>query len=578
MRPGPLADLTVLFALSVVVVVAFHRLRLPPIVGFLFTGVLAGPYGFGLIRNVADVRALADVGVILLLFTIGLEFSLHQLVRLRAFLFAGGALQVGITLAAMTVVGIAFGLSWRVAAFVGMLVALSSTAIVLRLLADRGEIDSPHGQAALGILIFQDLCVVPMVLLTPMLGGHGGGAAALGRQLLVAALFLAGALAASRLLVPRLLHLVVGTRRREVFVLTIVLLCLGAAWASAAVGLSLALGAFIAGLIVSSSEYSHQALGEVLPLREVFNSIFFISIGMLFDVRTVAASPLVVAAAIAGVVVAKAIVTTGVTFALGQSLRIALVTGLALAQIGEFSFVLSKVGSDAGLLSVRLDQLFLAVAVGTMALTPGLLALAPRLATRAERRVPGRWVARRYGLDLAGGAAPVLADHVIIVGFGFNGRNLARVLRRVGIPYTVIEMNPEVVHAERPRGVPVIYGDATRPEVLRHAGIERARVMVIAISDAAATRSTVAAARRLAPHLHIVVRTRYIQETRPLLALGTEEVVPEEFETAIEIFSRVLRRYRVPADVVEREVVELRRGDHEMPRSMPEPSSRRATP
>ena len=566
-EPGFLHDLLILIGLGVVVVLLFHRAKVPPIVGFLITGVLCGPYGFGLISDPHEVESIAEIGVVLLLFTVGIEFSLKQLARIRNFLLIGGGLQVLITIGTIYVVERLAGEGTKVALFVGMLVALSSTAIVLRLLADRGELDGPAGQAVLGILIFQDLCVVPMVLFTPFLTGVGAGAGDAVAVVVKALLFIAGAVIAARWVVPRMLHFVVATRRREVFLLAIILLCLGTAWASARVGLSLALGAFIAGLVISESEYSHQALGEILPLREVFNSLFFISIGMLFDVRTVLAAPLTVFGAILAVLLIKTVITTGVSIALGQSLRIAIVAGLALAQIGEFSFVLSKVGLSAGLLDVTHYQLFLAVAVGTMTLTPALLAAAPRLAALLEGVAPARFASGRAAPLAIHGGEP-LADHVIVVGYGVNGRNLARVLGRVGIPFIVIELNPQVVRAERERGRPIIYGDATRPEVLEHAGIRTARVVVVAISDAAGTRGTVDVARRLNHHVHLIVRSRYVHEMDPLFTLGTDEVIPEEFETSIEIFSRVLHRYLVPRDEIERQIRDIRRSGYEMFRTI----------
>ena len=567
-EPGLLSDLLTLFALSVAAALAFHRLRLPPIVGFLITGVISGPYGFGLIRNVADVESLAEIGVVLLLFTVGLEFSLQHLTRLRRFLFIGGALQVGVTIAVTAALARLLAVAWNVAVFLGMLVALSSTAITLRLYAERAELDTPFGNAAVGILIFQDLCVVPMMLLTPALAGGGRNTTNLAVTLLEAALFIAATVVAARLVVPRILHLVAATRRREVFLLTIVLFCLGTAWASARVGLSLALGAFIAGIVIADSEYSQQALSDIVPLREVFNSLFFISIGMLFDVRTLGRSPLLVAGAIGGVIVIKAAVTGGTALVLGQSLRPALATGLGLAQIGEFSFVLSAAGMAAGLLDERLDQLFLAVAVGTMALTPSLIAVGPRAGAWLERRVPNRL--RRAPAAAPDHAGAPIADHVIIVGFGFNGRNLARVLRDVGIAYRVVDSNARVARQERRHGEPVLYGDASSAEVLHHAGVERARVLVVAISDAAATRATVATVRRLNPHVHVIVRTRYMREIGSLTQLGGAEVVPEEFETAIEVFTRVLRRYLVPGDVIEREVHTVRTEYDEMFRPLPQ--------
>jgi CPA2 family monovalent cation:H+ antiporter-2 len=566
-EPGFLHDLLILFGLGVAVVLLFHRAKVPPIVGFLITGVLCGPYGFGLISDPHEVESIAEIGVVLLLFTVGIEFSLKQLARIRNFLLVGGGLQVLVTIGTIYLVSRLAGQQTKVALFVGMLVALSSTAIVLRLLADRGELDGPSGQAVLGILIFQDLCVVPMVLFTPFLtGGDADAGDAIG-VVIKALLFIAGAVVAARWVVPRLLHYVVATRRREVFLLAIILLCLGTAWASARVGLSLALGAFIAGLVISESEYSHQALGEILPLREVFNSLFFISIGMLFDIRTVIASPLTVFGAILVVIVVKALITAGASIALGQSLRIAIVAGFALAQIGEFSFVLSKVGLSSGLLDESRYQLFLAVAVGTMTLTPILLAVAPRIAALLEGVAPARFSSGRAA-PLALHTGEPLADHVVIVGYGVNGRNLARVLGRVGIPFIVIELNPQVVRAERERGRNIIYGDASRPEVLEHAGVRTARVVVVAISDAAGTRGTVDVARRLNPHAHLIVRSRYVHEMDPLFTLGTDEVIPEEFETSIEIFSRVLHRYLVPRDEIERQIRDIRRSGYEMFRTI----------
>lgn len=566
-EPGFLHDLLILFGLGVTVVLLFHRAKVPPIVGFLITGVLCGPYGFGLISDPQEVESIAEIGVVLLLFTVGIEFSLKQLARIRNFLLVGGGLQVLLTTLTIYAVSRVVGEGTRVALFIGMLVALSSTAIVLRLLADRGELDGPAGQAVLGILIFQDLCVVPMVLFTPFLTGVGAGAGNAVAVVIKALLFIGGAVVAARWVVPRLLHHVVATRRREVFLLAIILLCLGTAWASARVGLSLALGAFIAGLVISESEYSHQALGEILPLREVFNSLFFISIGMLFDVRTVIGAPFTVFGAILVVIVVKTLITTGASIALGQSLRIALIAGLALAQIGEFSFVLSKVGLSAGLLDVAHYQLFLAVAVGTMTITPVLLAVAPRIAAALEAVAPASFASGRAA-PLAVHAGAPLTDHVIIVGYGVNGRNLARVLGRCGIPFIVIELNPQVVRTERERGRSIIYGDASRPEVLEHAGVRSARVVVIAISDAAGTRGTVDVARRLNPHVHLIVRSRYVHEMDPLFTLGTDEVIPEEFETSIEIFSRVLHRYLVPRDEIERQIRDIRRSGYEMFRTI----------
>jgi len=569
-----LRDLLVLFGLGVAVVVLFHRAKIPPIVGFLMTGVLCGPYGFGLIRGVHQVEALAEIGVVLLLFTVGIEFSIQQLMRIRRFLFLGGGLQVALTLALTMLLSRLAGLAWPVATFLGMLVALSSTAIVLRLFGDRGEMATISARGALAILIFQDLCIVPLVLLTPYLGGTGGEPVTILWVALKAMLFLSAAVVAARFVVPRLLEIVVNTRKREVFLLTIVLLCLGTAWASSHIGLSLALGAFIAGLVISESPYSHQALGEMLPLREVFNSLFFVSMGMLFDVRTLLAYPLLIVGALVATIAVKTAVTMGVAWVMGHSLRTAVVLALSIAQIGEFSFVLSKVGLEANLLDTGLYQLFLAVAVGTMALTPAMHAVAPAVARALERHIPRRLSAGRTIPGLEAITVPHADDHVVIIGYGLNGRNLSRVLDRNRIPYVAVEMNPDTVRNERDRGIPVIFGDASRPEILEHAGITKARVVVIAISDLAATAATVATIRQLNALVHIIARTRYTLEMDSLFGLGSDEVVTEEYETSIEIFARVLRRYFVPREEIDRSVKEIRQSGYEAFRSISrEPTS-----
>lgn len=562
-------DLVVLFGLGVAVVLAAHRIGIPPVVGFLVTGVLSGPYGFGLVRDAAGVEGMAQVGVVLLLFVVGIEFSVQRFRRLRTFVLLGGALQVGGLVLLTAAGGAAFGLPWRVALFAGMLMTLSSAAIVLRLLSQRSEVDAPHGRAALGILIFQTLSIVPMMLILPFLGGVRTGALDVVEVAVRALVFVGVAAVAARFAVPWLLTQVVRTRRREIFLLTILLLCAGMAFTSASMGLSLALGSFVAGLIVSESEYNHQALGEILPLREIFFSLFFLSIGMLFDVRTVLVAPREVLAVLGGAVLLKALVTAGVVWTIGQSVRVAVLAGIALAQVGEFSFVLARLGVDSGLLDESAYQIFLSAAVGSMALSPLLLRLAPRTAAWMSRRIPERFSVKRpiAGVTLREKPSE-LRDHVLLIGYGLNGRNVARVLERTKIPYIIIDLNPHTVRVESERGVPIMYGDSTKREVLLHAGIVTARVIVLAISDIEATRGTVDAIRRIAPKSHLVVRTQYTQEMEILYKLGASEVVSQEFETSIEIFSRVLERFLVPQDVIEQNVIEVRREAYEMHRSI----------
>ncbi len=555
-----LQDLVIIFGLSVGIVLIFQRLHLPSIVGFLISGALLGPYGLNLIDDVHQVEILAEMGIVLLLFTIGLEFSLARLSRIRTFAITGGSLQVGLTIALTAIIAWVFNLPVGAGVFWGFLIALSSTVIVLKILIDRGELDAPHGRLILGILIFQDLIVVPMILIAPLLGGTMEGDPTQVLMALARSFVLVGAiLIAARWLIPKILALVVRGKSRELFVITVILICLGIAWLASKSGLSLALGAFIAGLVISESEYSHQALADIMPFRYSFNSLFFISIGMLLDVRFFLSQPFLVLAMGAAVLLLKGMIAGGVTLALGYPARIATLVGLSLAQVGEFSFVLAQAGQGLGLLTGDSYQLFLVISILTMIATPFLTQLGPRLLKRAERfkDVP-RWLRGRRPLDLEPHELN-LRDHVIVAGYGLNGRNLARVLKETEIPYVILDIHGDVVRHARSQGEPIYFGDVTRTSVLRHLRIKDAKVLVLAVSDPFAVRRAIQVARQASPNIHVVVRTRYLKEVEELLQLGANEVVPEEFETSLEIFDLVLQQYRILSGQIARKKEEIRR-------------------
>lgn len=555
-----LQDLLVLFGLGIVAVVAFHRLNLPPVLGFLITGVICGPYGFKLVDDVHGVETLAEIGLVLLLFTIGIEFSVKTFLRLKKFLLIAGGLQVLGTIGVGAALTHWIGMTWPAAVFIGMLLSMSSTAIVIRILEHRGDLESAHGRSALSILIFQDLCIVPMVLLAPFLGGKGGNLWEVALLSGKAALFLLLAATVARYLVPWLLNQVARTKKREAFVLSIILLCLGTATATSHFGLSMALGAFIAGLIISESKYSHQALGEVLPFREVFNCLVFVSIGMLFDVRILLASPVLVLAALLVVILGKALVGAVATGLLGHSWRVALLTGFAIAQISEFSFVLAKLGLNVGVLDANTNQLFLAIAILSMFLTPAAIGTGARLASWVEKFLPAWLVFGRGGMP--DHAEEKLVNHVVIVGFGLAGRKLASVLSRLKIAYEVIDQDPETVADEKAKGTPILYGDASRLEVLHHAGVDKARVIVLTVSDSETLLRSAELARRINPNLHIIARARFMDEVPKLALVGSNEVVAEEFVGAVELLTRVLRNYLVPADIVEGCVRQVEEEEH----------------
>jgi CPA2 family monovalent cation:H+ antiporter-2 len=416
------------------------------------------------------------------------------------------------------------------------------------------------------------MAIVPMMLFTPLLALGGGDIRGPLLSLLLKTVLIVGlVIVAARWAVPWLLFRVARTRNREVFLLATVGMGLAAAWLTSLAGLSLALGAFLAGLVISESEYSAQALGEVLPFKQIFLSFFFVSVGMLLNLDYVVSNLIQVSSATLLVLLLKSAVAALAIRLLGFSLRTALLGGLTLSQVGEFSFILSRTGLQVGLLPGEHEQLFLAVSVLTMAATPSIIAGAPKLVDRILTLPLPSWLVREGGPGDVDSGLPVeesLTDHVIIVGYGINGRNLARAARVAGIPYLVLETNPDTVKRERRNGEVMGYGDATHPAILEHAGVERARILVSAISDPGATRTIIQTAKRINPALQVLARTRYVEEMEPLYRVGADDVIPEEFETSVEILVRVLRRYLVPQVEIEEFVGDIRSGGYEMFRQM----------
>src|SRR6185436_11270103 len=457
-----LEEILILLVTSLPIAFLCKRLKLPVIVGFIITGVVIGPYGLGLIKDSTAVELLAEIGVVLLLFTVGLELSLRRVLELKRLVLLGGGLQVLLTTALVTGVAYWLGRPVNQAIFFGFLLALSSTAIVLKSYVDRAEIDSPHGRAGVGILLFQDLCLVPMMLLAPILGGQQGSSAG-GVVIILATAFgaIAAIVIAARVVVPRALHQIIRLRSPEVFVIFIVLVSLGTSWITAQFGLSLALGAFIAGLVLSESEYSHQIVADILPFRDVFNSIFFMSIGMLLSLSFLWNNPGTVLWLSGVVIISKVLLTLFSVRLLGYSLRVSTMAALGIAQVGEFSFILAKVGLGHGLLSGDDYQRFLAIAIVSMIATPFLIAAAPRIGYGVQSLLSPDSALEPSMMGFAA-KAQELVGHVIIVGYGLNGRNLSRVLGRVGISYVVVELNAELVRSASAEGVPVRYGDSTR--------------------------------------------------------------------------------------------------------------------
>ena len=469
-----------------------------------------------------------------------------------------GLLQVVLTTLVVLAVARLLGASVEVGLFYGFLVSLSSTAIVLRIYHDRGEINSLQGRLASGLLLFQDLCVVPMMLLLPVLAGSGQDSIFLIVWVLAKSLItLVVIVWTARKLLPRLLHQVALLRNREIFVLFVVLVCFGTAWLTSESGLSLALGALVAGLVISESELSHQIVADILPLRDCFSGIFFISIGMLLNLGLLSQDFRITLLELLLMIGIKSMVLFAVFWWLYRSIRLGVVLGLGLAQIGEFSFVLAKAGINFKLLSPADGQIFLAASILSMMATPFLIQWAHAWAFGFE----GLFKDIGFNRSTSGAANETASatGHVIVVGYGLNGQNLARVLKEVSIPYRVLEMDPDLVRSAKAGGEPISFGDGTRPELLQQVGIDKARILVVAISDPAATARLVSQARRLRTDLYIIVRTRYVAEIDHLYRLGANQVIPEEFETSVEIFARVLQEYHIPRNVISLQVDLIRR-------------------
>lgn len=553
-----LREMVALFAVSAALAYVCFRLRLVPIVGFLIAGVLIGPHALGLVRDLDLIASTAEVGVILLLFTLGVEFSLDKLARIKRYILLGGSFQVGLTIGLAALILLVLGVSWRGAIYSGCLIALSSTAVVVKLLSDRGATDTPAGRISLGILIFQDLFIIPVVLLIPLLGAGEGSTAQIAVAVLESSAIIAAVLVAARRIVPPLLDRVAHVHSPELFLLTVVVICFGIAWLASLWGVSLALGAFLAGLVVSGSRFREHAVGEIIPLRTIFNAVFFVSIGMLLDLRSLVTHPLLIVGGAVVILALKATVTGASVLLLRYPAAIAAGVGLALAQIGEFSLVLHQVGSEVGLSPAGLgetgDQAFLGVAVILMMLTPVIIQVEPRIRS-ALQRISGR--------RSTSGGGPVatadeLAGHVVIGGYGLTGHYVRTVLETFAVPFVIVDMNPITVAEVQASGLPVIYGDMSHPHVLRHARVERARVAVIAINDPEAVGRIVQRIKMINPAVAVIVRAPYIIDLDPLSEAGADVIVTEELEAAAKLVDVTLRACGVPPEEATRQVERLR--------------------
>ncbi len=563
--PAFLTEVVWLIVAGAAIAYVCNRFGLVPIVGFLLAGVVIGPNALGLVRDQSLVDAAAEIGVILLLYTIGIEFSLEKLAKIKRLIFGGGRMQVVLATLVMTGSLALFGVEWRTGLFTGFLVALSSTAIVLKLLGDRAETNSTQGQVGLGLLIFQDLAIIVMVLLVPVISGRGGSSLEIVWALAKAGSIIGIVLLFARRLMPKVLEMVARTCSPELFLLTVIAICFGTAYLTSLAGVSLSLGAFLAGLLVSESRFSEHAMSEILPLQILFSATFFISVGMLLDVTFLVRNLPLVLGAIAVILVVK-IVTTGISVrVLGYHAPVAAASALMLAQVGEFSFVLERAGREVGLSPAGLgesgSQTFIASTVVLMVATPVLMQVGSRFAGRLETKQK-QTAAVRMEAEPTPENVPYLEDHVIVAGYGQAARRLVHVLKGSRIPYIITTLSPEGANEADAQGLPVLRGDSSKQRTLMLAGIERAKIMVIADDGPTMTARIASVTRATNPTLRIVARTRYITEIEPLTRAGVDRVVTEELESIVGLFADVLNDYRIPKEEIERYEEAMRRGGY----------------
>lgn len=535
----------IVLACAVAIYFVGKKIRMPLLIGYFLTGIVVGPFGLGLVSE-EQVSMLSEFGIILLMFTIGLEISLKNLLSMKKIVLIGGTLQLVLTTAVVFGVMMFFGFAWNTSLLIGFLVAHSSTAIIMNIYQKSGEIDTQHGKISLGLLIFQDLNVVPMMMLVPLIAGTAGTSA--GESVLsfiIGMIIVVLILLAAVYIVPRFLKRIVMTRNSELFVISIVIICFGTAWIMSLNGVSLALGAFLAGVAISGSDYNHEVLGLIMPVRDILTSFFFVSIGMMLDMSYLLQHMFLIVGLAFALLAAKTVINFISVKMIGVVTSVAMLSAIGLSQIGEFSFILGATGYETGILTESVYQVFLAISIITMALTPLMVSAGKPVITKLfAPKIPCDEEARTVCTVFDSKNKP--DEHVIIVGYGLAGRYVAKALKKVGMPYIIIEMNSDTVTKERANGENIIYGDAGREGVLEYAGIMSASSIVVSIPNMEAVKAIISTSRRLNPKVAIISRSRFISETTELYRIGADEVIVDEREAAIQIFKRILRKENVP--------------------------------
>jgi CPA2 family monovalent cation:H+ antiporter-2 len=545
MELGILKDIVIIFALSTLVNLAFTRMKIPTVVGYLLTGIIAGPSVLSIAGEGKDIELMAQIGVVFLLFTIGMEFSLKHLLRIRRIAFIGGLVQVLVTAGVFQLASHYYGMNWMGALFMGFLAALSSSALVLKLLQERSELTSNYGRTVLGILIFQDLLLVPLLLFTNLISNNTLNIPKEIVILTIKVIIIIGLVyAGNKWLLPKLLFLIAMAKNQELFMMSIFLICFAIALLTAEMGMSLAFGAFLAGLMISESEYSHNVFGNLMPIKDVFTSFFFVSIGMLLDISFVAENFQLVVISVLLVILLKFIIGAGTGFMLGHTLQGTVLIGLALAQVGEFSFVLAKIGFDNSILSGFNYHLFLAVAVITMALTPLLFYLSkPMVRSIMGLNLPKYIVEGLFPLKEI--EIPEFRNHLVIIGKDASAIKLSAMAAFNDYPHISIIFDPSLARDKINNGDLVVYGDAVNEPILKKAHVDTADIVVISVGSLVPSMAIIEKIRNINKNVYIIARAPYLRNLEQLYKTGADEVLPEKFEIAIDLLGRVLAKRRV---------------------------------
>ena len=554
--PNTLQAVLVLLGAAVFAVALFRSLRLPPLLAYLLVGMVAGPHALGWISDTEETRYLAEFGVVFLMFSIGLEFSLPQLKAMRGVVFGLGGAQVMVTLGLVVAAAMLLGLSWQAGVALGGVLALSSTAIVSKMMAERLELQSRHGRLVIGVLLFQDLAVVPLMILIPALAASGGDLTeAVGAAFLKALVLLIGLLYFGQRLMRRWFHWVARRKSPELFMLNVLLVTLGLAYLTGLAGLSLALGAFLAGMLISETEYRYQVEADIQPFRDVLLGLFFVTVGMLLDMTVVAANLGWVVLSLLILVLGKGAIVTLLSRLFGHDSSVSLRTGLFLAQAGEFGFVLMALANGGGLVPPQVAQIVLAAMLLSMVVAPFLLQHSAAIVTRLCRN---DWNYRALELHEIVVKSAGKEGHVIVCGYGRSGQNLSRFLELEEIPFFALDLDPQRVRAAAAAGENVVYGDASRREVLMAAGLQRARAVVISYADTASALKVLHQVHELRPDVPVVVRTLDDSDLERLQQAGAAEVVPEVLEGSLMLASHALMLLGVPLSHVLRRIREVR--------------------